>query len=149
MAGVSDGRGEVPAAAVPAAAALFSAHGTVNLVFLILLAAALVALWSLRVSPKSGRVALPFSGHELPELCQHVAAGEPCPSCGLTRSVIHAAHGDPARSREYHRAGLPVFVMLLAQIAMRVVFLQPSRRSVALDVAVSAGMLAAFAVMVN
>jgi hypothetical protein len=131
-------------------AAAFSVHGVVNLAFLILIVAALVALWSLRVSPKSGRVTLPFSDRELPELCQHVVAtGQPCPSCGLTRSLIHALHGDPDRAREYHRAGLPAAIMLLVQVAMRVVFLRLRQRSAALDVAVSGGMLVAFAVLVN
>jgi hypothetical protein len=128
----------------------FSVHGVVNLAFLILIVAALAALWSLRVSPRSGRVALPFSDRELPELCEHiVATGQPCPSCGLTRSLIYALHADPDRSREYHRAGVPVAIMLLLQVAMRVVFLQRNRRSAALDIVVTTGMLIAFAVLVN
>ena len=131
-------------------AAGFSVHGAVNLAFLVLIVAALVALWSLRVSPKSGRVTLPFSDRELPELCQHVVeTGQPCPSCGLTRSLIYALHGDPDRAQHYHPAGLPTAIMLLLQVAMRVVFLRPSRRSAALDVVVSTGMLVAFAVLVN
>ena len=102
------------------------------------------------VSPKSGRVALPFSDRELPELCRHVVAtGQPCPSCGLTQSLIYALHGDPDRARHYHRAGVPIAIMLLSQVAMRVAFLRASSRSAALDVVVSAGMLVAFAVLVD
>jgi hypothetical protein len=148
----ANGRGDLPAAhaAGTTPSVPFSPHGTLNLIFLVLIVAGLAVLWSFGVSPKSGRLTLPFSDRELPELCQHVVAtGRPCPSCGLTRSLIYALHADPDRSREYHRAGLPTAIMLLLQVAMRVVFLRPSQRSAALDVVVSAGMLVAFAVLVN
>jgi hypothetical protein len=44
---------------------------------------------------------------------------------------------------------VPVLAMLLIQIGMRVAFLWPRLRCPPLDAAVSLGMLAAFAVLVN
>ena len=152
MDGVDDGRGAPPAATPVGRASPvpFSIHGTLNLVFLFVFLAVVLALGSLGVAPKSGRVTLPFSDSELPDTCQHVlATGRPCPSCGVTRSVIYALHGDPDRAREYHPAGFPIVVMLFLQIAMRVVFLQQRRRSAALDIAVSGTMIVAFAVLLN
>ena len=133
------GGGDRPAPLYPA----------VNLALLLVLLGGLLVLAALEVTP-ARTVREPLTGRDLPATCAHLAAhGRPCPSCGLTRSLVSAAHGDFAASRAFHPAGVPVLVMLLAQIGMRVAFLWPRLRCPPLDVAASAAMAAAFAVLVN
>jgi hypothetical protein len=84
---------------------------------------------------------VPWLDRELPESCAVlVRTGRPCPSCGVTRSLVVAAHGDFVRSRQFHPAGVPVLLMALVQCAMRVAFLRPRLRRPALDAVVSVGM---------
>jgi hypothetical protein len=126
----------------------WSVHAVLNAVFLSLFLALVLSVGSLRIEPATGRVTLPFSYAELPETCQSLTmTGRPCPSCGATRSLIAALHGEPGLALAYHRAGLPIAVMLVLQIGMRLLFLY--RRSAALDVVASAGMLVVFAAVLN
>lgn len=125
------------------------AYPAVNLAFLLVFLGGAVTLVALEVTP-ARTVREPFTGRELPETCAHLAAhGQPCPSCGITRALVTAARGDFARSREFHHAGVPILAMLLAQIGMRVAFLRPQLRRPRVDVAVSTGMLVAFALFLN
>jgi len=49
----------------------------------------------------------------LPSTCTFkLVTGLPCPGCGLTRSLVAAAHGNWRQSVTYHRMG-PVFLILL------------------------------------
>ena len=127
----------------------FSVHAILNRVFLVLVLAATAFLASLEVTA-ADRLRVPWAGRELPETCEILRrTGQPCPSCGATRSVVAALHGDFARSRQFHFAGIAIAAMLVGQCVMRVAFLWPSLRYRAVDVVVSAVMLGAFAALVN
>jgi hypothetical protein len=92
----------------------------------------------------------PLTGEVLPETCLYVLrTGKPCPSCGITRSMISAAHGDFERARAFHRGGIPLVMMLLAQCAMRILFLWSRLRVPVLDVIVSIAMAIAMAWLLN
>lgn len=124
-------------------------YPAVNRAFLLVFVGGLLAVAALEVTP-ARTVREKLTGRELPATCAHLAAGGgPCPSCGLTRSLVAAAHGDFAASRHFHPAGMPVLAMLVGQCLMRVAFLWPRLRRPRLDLVVSAGMAAAFAVLVN
>lgn len=117
--------------------------------FLFIFLTATVFLVSLEVT-STDRVRVPWADRELPETCRYlITTGQPCPSCGATRSVVSALQGNFARSREIHPAGIAITAMLLVQLAMRVAFLWPRLRWPVLDIVVSAGMLVAFAVLLN
>jgi hypothetical protein len=45
--------------------------------------------------------------------------GRPCPGCGLTRSIVAAAHGDVTQSFHFHRLGLLTLVYILLQFIYR------------------------------
>lgn len=117
------------------------AYAIINFAFLIILGGGTATLATLEVTDADA-VRIPWLNRELPATCyQQITNGTRCPSCGITRSLITATHGDFERSRQFHRAGIAVLVMLLAQCAMRIAFLWRSLRWPALDVVVSAAML--------
>ena len=63
-----------------------------------------------------------FAGFErftLPTLCVTRSLGLPCPTCGMTRSVIALAAGDIAASLHHHRLGWLVLGLILTQIPYR------------------------------
>lgn len=120
------------------------AYPVINFMFLIFFATSLMLLAISEVTP-SQRVRVPWSSAELPDLCLHKQAnGEPCASCGITRSLISAMHGEWSRSWQFHRAGIPILFMLLAQCLMRLAFFHPRWRRPTLDVCVSVAMLFSF-----
>jgi hypothetical protein len=124
-------------------------YAILNGAFLAVLAGGALLLFSLEVTP-ARTVRVPWADLELPESCQFVLrVGKPCPSCGITRALVSAAHGDFATARVFHVGGAPIWFMLLAQIALRVAFLRPAFRRPVFDLAVSAAMLIAFAVLLN
>jgi len=43
-----------------------------------------------------------------------------CPGCGLTRSLIHALHGDYSKSYAMHVWGIPLMLILVFQAPYRV-----------------------------
>jgi len=54
-----------------------------------------------------------------PSFCPfRLASGLPCPGCGLTRSVVALAHGDPAASLYFHPLGLPVVAALVGLVVL-------------------------------
>lgn len=56
----------------------------------------------------------------LPDTCTfHNLTGLPCPGCGLTRSLVAAAHGDLAGSLTFHRLGLLTLSYILLQLIFR------------------------------
>jgi len=68
--------------------------------------------------PGGGQVHL-FS-IQLPETCSFLdLTGLPCPGCGLTRSVVAAAHGNLAASWEFHRLGALTLFYILLQAVFR------------------------------
>jgi hypothetical protein len=120
-----------------------------NRVFLYIVLAATLFLASLEVTATETLRAA-WADRELPESCTVLrATGRPCPSCGATRAIVSALHGDFAASRRFHPAGIPIAAMLLLQCAMRITFLWPRLRLPVLDIVVSTAMLIAFAIMIN
>ena len=56
-------------------------------------------------------------GFKTPILCLHrLIYNKPCPGCGLTRSFVCFAHGDIRTSYNYHRLGIPLFIIILLQM---------------------------------
>jgi hypothetical protein len=124
-------------------------YAILNGALLAVLAGGALLLFSLEVTP-ANTVRVPWADLELPQTCQFVLrTGKPCPSCGITRSLVSAAHGDFATARAFHFGGPPIWFMLLAQLALRVAFLRPAFRRPLFDLVVSASMLIAFAVLLN
>ena len=64
-------------------------------------------------------------GYPLPETCTtRILFHQECPGCGLTRSFVHLAHGDWARSLKTHRVGWLLAVAVLAQFPYRLISLR-------------------------
>ncbi len=56
----------------------------------------------------------------LPDTCIfHNLTGLPCPGCGLSRSIVAAAHGEIINSFSHHRLGLLTLVYILLQFVFR------------------------------
>ena len=56
----------------------------------------------------------------LPDTCIfHNLTGLPCPGCGLSRSIVAAAHGKIINSFSHHRLGLLTLVYILLQFIFR------------------------------
>lgn len=60
---------------------------------------------------------VPLGGFGIPMCAMRDVLGLPCPGCGLTRSFIHLAHGDPAGAAVMNPFGLLLFP-LAAGIAL-------------------------------
>ncbi len=60
----------------------------------------------------------------LPPLCVlRQTTGLPCPGCGLSRSVVAAAHGNWSESFTYHRLGGVFLLFLVLQALYRLAWL--------------------------
>ena len=79
-------------------------------------------------------------GAPLPESCLwRAVGGNPCPLCGLGRSVVHLAHGDWRASLAAHRLGWLLALAALFQVPYHTVALV---RKKALPEAVTRGNIA-------
>lgn len=59
---------------------------------------------------------LELGGITLPQTCVFKnLTGLPCPGCGLSRSVVAAAHGDIGMSLTHHRLGLLTLLYIVLQ----------------------------------
>lgn len=91
-----------------------------------LIFAAIIILLSCILTPgdsKDDRATL--FGFKTPILCLHrLIYKKPCAGCGLTRSFVSFAHGDVKASYNYHRLGIPLFLLLLFQIPIRLYLLK-------------------------
>jgi len=68
---------------------------------------------------------LPVHGHiaGIPSICPFQnLTGMPCPGCGLTRSFVCFAHGHFAEAFRYHALGPALFVALLGQTTITLLF---------------------------
>jgi hypothetical protein len=64
----------------------------------------------------------------LPSFCLlRNTTGMPCPGCGLTRSVVHAVHGDWKGSFQYHRMGPIIVGFLILQMLYRLAWMLLAR----------------------
>jgi len=60
----------------------------------------------------------------LPNICIFRATtGLPCPGCGLTRSIVAAAHGHLTASFSHHRLGLLVFIYVFLQFVFNLFYI--------------------------
>ncbi len=124
-------------------------HGLVNATFLVIFLTSLIGLASLELS-SSKTLRVRWINYELPASCVILQrTGKPCPSCGITRSLVLALHGDVAGSRAFHRAGALVIMLLLVQCVMRVAFLRPRLRNRSLDIVLSSIMLILLGLLLN
>lgn len=89
-----------------------------NIVILIVCSAILGGALVGQVSP-FGYSQVEVGGIALPDICMFRAyTGLPCPGCGLTRSLIAAAHGKIRRSFSLHRLGFITLLYVLFQFAL-------------------------------
>jgi hypothetical protein len=66
------------------------------------------------------QVTLPVLGVPLPELCySRSIMGVDCPGCGLTRSFISLAHGQPRKAWHFNPAGIFLFAAVAFQVPYR------------------------------
>jgi len=74
------------------------------------------------ISPaKSGDGHLTIGSLPVPDTCSFKnLTGIPCPGCGLTRSIVAAAHGDVKQSFQHHRLGLLTLLYVLLQFFYRI-----------------------------
>lgn len=73
-----------------------------------------------RVSAASAESVSVF-GFRAPGLCAfQLLTTLDCPGCGLTRSLIHALHGNFSESYAMHIWGIPLMLILLFQIPYRI-----------------------------
>jgi hypothetical protein len=79
-----------------------------------------IAAGLLRVRP-DGRIEFLFApGRPLPEVCQTRARlGLPCPGCGLTRCLVHAAHADFSAAAGASPVGLLLCLGMFLQLPYR------------------------------
>ena len=64
-------------------------------------------------------------GFKTPVICMHrLIFNKPCAGCGLTRSFVSFAHGDFEAAYNYHRLGIPLFILVLFQIPIRIYLLK-------------------------
>ncbi len=67
---------------------------------------------------------LQFGRITLPNICIFRATtGLPCPGCGLTRSIVAAAHGKLAASFSHHRLGLLVLIYVFLQFVFNLSYI--------------------------
>jgi hypothetical protein len=84
---------------------------------------ALMAVWiilsaGLMVVLTASFVLTPESAARILPPCEwQVAYDRECPLCGMTRSFIHAARGELGPSLDANRAGLPLFLLFVANEA--------------------------------
>jgi hypothetical protein len=91
---------------------------------LALAAFALLLAPLLEVRPDGERVGVRGGGPTLPPSCgSRAVLGVDCPGCGLTRSFVHLAHGDPAASVRSHRLGWLLALLAAVQIPYRLAVL--------------------------
>src|SRR3954447_9835471 len=118
----------------PAAPAADPKRRQFNVEVLVIACVVIVLAFVLQVQEDGERVAVGGAPSAvLPPTCFSYAwFGVRCPGCGLTRSFIHLAHGDPLASFRFHRLGWLVFALTLAQIPYRLMHLYLPARQKAL-----------------
>lgn len=70
--------------------------------------------------PESGSSLVRLGNIPLPSICTfRNITGQPCPGCGLVRSLVVAVHGDFRASLAHHRLGLVTLFYILLQFFYR------------------------------
>lgn len=57
----------------------------------------------------------------IPDCFVKTQAGQPCSSCGLTRSILALYHGDYALSQYWHPAGIIFIFIIVMQLCLRLI----------------------------
>ena len=103
-------RSNEPGFAAPAASSV-APHYVIFMACFCLLAGAIII-----TPPDSTTNHLELGGISLPQTCIFKnLTGLPCPGCGLSRSVVAAAHGDIGMSLKHHRLGLLTLFYIVLQ----------------------------------
>jgi len=77
---------------------------------------------------------LQFGRITLPNTCIFRATtGLPCPGCGLTRSIVAAAHGHLAVSFSHHRLGLLTLIYVILQFVFNLSYISIAKWRVPLS----------------
>jgi hypothetical protein len=89
--------------------------------FVILIICSSIIAAALIITPtKTESSYLKIGSIPLPDTCIfHNLTGLPCPGCGLSRSIVAAAHGKIINSFSHHRLGLLTLVYILLQFIFR------------------------------
>jgi len=66
---------------------------------------------------------------KIPPCTIKAATGHPCPSCGLTRSIMFLYQGEIEKSREYHPAGFLVVIWIVFELLLRMRFLWKTKKA--------------------
>lgn len=83
----------------------------------------LAALAATRFAASASETAVSVAGRELRWACPLLSLfGLPCPSCGMTRSVVFTLHGELGRAAALNPAG-PLFVLGAILLAALLLFL--------------------------
>lgn len=106
-----------PSPAPPPAPRLDDRRADATFLFLAALTIGLAALLQTRGPVQ---VVLPGLDFPLPDSCtSRRMLGVDCPGCGLTRSFVRLAHGDPLGAWAFHPVGPLLFAFIAAQIPYR------------------------------
>jgi hypothetical protein len=72
----------------------------------------------------AGKAHLQIGDYSLPSICAFKNTFDlPCPGCGLTRSWVAIARGEPARSLTFHRLGWLIMIYAFLQTIRHTVWL--------------------------
>ena len=64
-----------------------------------------------------------YQTNDFPVHCIHeTLTGQPCPSCGLSRSFSAMVRGEPELAANFNPNGISVFVFFLVQFFLRITF---------------------------
>ena len=94
-----------------------------------LVGALLVLLGSLVMRVQDNRETVSLLGVAVPETCTFKRViGYGCPGCGLTRSFISLSHGQLIEAFYFNAVGLPLYLLVIAQIPYRLVLVRRIRQ---------------------
>jgi hypothetical protein len=114
-------------------------HGLLNLVFFLLLLLVVFVLVTATITPAETVQLL--TDQEVSTTCPYAARQLPCPTCGLTRSVIAALQGNFSRSKHFHPDGRILAGFLSGQLLLRLVMLRRRWRCWKIDLPLTLIML--------
>lgn len=89
-------------------------------VYLVIAGIVIAAAFSLHLQSVTTVVFTAVPSISLPRMCSvRTWFGFDCPGCGLTRSFVSFAHGDLHAAMSFHPLGIPLAILVMAQIPYR------------------------------